>query len=401
MSTSSTATGPARDSGYRAVLGRRHVARLLGGTLIGRLPTGMAPIAIMLLVRAEDGSLALAGLLSALFGLAAAVGQPLLGRMVDRHGQTRVLVGATGAATTAFLLLPCASPTRHPVLAALAVVVAGLSTPPLEAGLRALWPVLVPDPDQQRAALSLDSATQGLVFVAGPLLATAFSAGAGPHTAVAATAALGLLGAGMVVSAEPSHTWSPNAREQHWLGPLRVPGLRVLFASLAGIGVALGAVNVLALSAAERHHAGWLAGLLPAALSVGSTLAGLLYGRRTWPGSPVAHLVTVTAGFTAGWLPLLPDPAPSVAVVCAVLPGLFLAPLLTASFLTVDALAPRGETTEAFAWLIAVIGTGQAAGTALASLAATAGPLVCAAVPLTGAAAALALLHRARRHLTF
>ena len=135
MSTSSTVTGPARGSGYRAVLGRRHVARLLGGTLIGRLPTGMAPIAILLLVRAEGGSLALAGLLSALFGLAAAVGQPLLGRMVDRHGQTRVLVGAASAATTAFLLLPCASPTRHPVLAALAVVVAGLSTPPLEASL--------------------------------------------------------------------------------------------------------------------------------------------------------------------------------------------------------------------------------------------------------------------------
>lgn len=118
-----------------------------------------APIAILLLVRAEDGSLALAGLLSALFGLAAAVGQPLLGRMVDRHGQTRILIGATGAPTTAFLLLPCVSPTRHLALAALAVVIAGLSTPPLAAGLRTLWPVLLPDSDQQRAALSMDFAT--------------------------------------------------------------------------------------------------------------------------------------------------------------------------------------------------------------------------------------------------
>ncbi|MEV4555740.1 MFS transporter [Kitasatospora sp. NPDC049285] len=401
MSTSTTVTGPAQGSGYRAVLGRRHVARLLGGTLIGRLPTGMAPIAILLLVRAENGSLALAGLLSALFGLAAAAGQPLLGRMVDRQGQTRILVGSTGAATAAFLLLPCVSPHRHPVLAALAVIVAGLSTPSLEAGLRALWPVLVPDPDQQRAALSLDSATQGLVFVAGPVLATAFSAGAGPHAAIAATAALGLLGAGLVVSAEPSRNWSPTDRQQHWLGPLRVPGLRVLFATLTGIGVALGAVNVLALSAAERHHAGWLAGLVPAALSVGSTVGGLVYGRRTWPASALAHLVTATAGFAIGWLPLLPDPAPAVAVVCAVLPGLFLAPLLTASFVTVNALAPRGETTEAFAWLIAVVGTGQAAGTVLASLAATAGPLACAAVPLAAATTALGLLHRSRHQLTF
>ncbi|WP_051812155.1 MFS transporter [Kitasatospora sp. MBT63] len=393
MSTT-TACGPTQDSGYRAVLGTPYVARLLAGTLIGRLPTGMAPIAILLLVRAEHGPLAEAGALGALYGLASALGQPLLGRLVDRHGQTRVLVAATAAASTAFLLLPCTGPVRHPVLAALTVLVAGLATPPLEAGLRALWPVLLPDAGRQRTALSLDSSTQGLVFVAGPLLATGFAAGAGATTALVATAALGLLGTCLVVTSQPSRTWTPGEFTEavHWTGPLRVPGLRVLFASLIGTGVALGAVNVLALSAAERHHAGWLAGVMPAALSIGSLLGGLAYGRHAWPGAPARHLVAASVGFAAGWLPLLPDPAPAVAVLGAVLPGTFLAPLLTAAFLTVDRLAPEGESTEAFAWLIACIGVGQAAGTALTSLAA--GPLLVAAVPLAGAACALWLLHR-------
>ncbi|MFE3874878.1 MFS transporter [Kitasatospora sp. NPDC059146] len=393
MSTT-TACGPTQDSGYRAVLGSPYVARLLGGTLIGRLPTGMAPIAILLLVRAEHGPLALAGALGALYGLACALGQPLLGRLVDRHGQSRVLVPATAAASTAFLLLPCTGPVRHPVLAALTVLAAGLATPPLEAGLRALWPVLLPDAGRQRTALSLDSSTQGLVFVAGPLLATGFAAGAGATTALVATAALGLLGTGLVVTSQPSRAWRPAEFTEavHWTGPLRVPGLRVLFAALIGTGVALGAVNVLALSAAERHHAGWLAGVMPAALSIGSMLGGLAYGRHAWPGAPTRHLVAASVGFAAGWLPLLPDPAPTVAVLGAVLPGTFLAPLLTAAFLTVDRLAPEGESTEAFAWLIACIGIGQAAGTALASLAAV--PLLVAAVPLAGAAFALWLLHR-------
>ncbi|MEV7184575.1 hypothetical protein [Kitasatospora sp. NPDC093102] len=44
-----TACGPAQGSGYRAVLGSPHVTGLLGDTLIGRLPTGTAPIAILLL----------------------------------------------------------------------------------------------------------------------------------------------------------------------------------------------------------------------------------------------------------------------------------------------------------------------------------------------------------------
>ncbi|MFD5434787.1 MFS transporter [Kitasatospora sp. NPDC127067] len=401
MSTT-TACGPAQGSGYRAVLGSPHVARLLGGTLIGRLPTGMAPIAILLLVRAEHGPLALAGALGALYGLASALGQPLLGRLVDRHGHTQVLVPATIAASTAFLLLPCTGPVRHPVLAVPAVLVAGLAAPPLEASLRALWPVLLPDTDRRRAALALDSSTQGLVFVAGPLLATGFAASAGATAALVATAALGLLGAGLVVTADPSRTWTPTATTApvHWSGPLRVPGLRVLFAALIGTGIALGAVNVLALSAAEHHRAGWLAGVMPAALSLGSMLGGLAYGRHAWPGAPAKHLVAASIGFAAGWLALLPDPAPAVAVLGAVLPGTFLAPLLTASFLTVDRLAPDGEATEAFAWLVACIGVGQAVGTGLASLAASGGPELVALVPLAGAAAALWLLRRFDHHLS-
>ncbi|MFJ3791508.1 MFS transporter [Kitasatospora sp. NPDC090091] len=396
MSTTSAVCGPAQDSSYRAALGSPHVARLLAGTLVGRLPTGMAPIAILLLVRAEHGSLALAGLLGALYGLASAIGQPLLGRLVDRRGQTWVLITSTVIASTAFLLLPSTGPVPHPVLAALTVLVAGLATPPLEAGLRALWPVLLPDPERRRAALALDSSSQGLVFVAGPLLATGVSAVIGPHGALVATAAAGLLGSGMITSAAPSRTWLPSAaaKPMHWLGPLRVPGLRVLVAALAGTGVALGAMNVLALSAAERHHAGWLAGVMPAALSVGSMLGGLAYGRRAWPGAPTRHLVAASIGFAAGWMPLLPDPVPAIAVLGAVLPGTFLAPLLTAAFLTVGRLAPMGESTEAFAWLIACIGVGQAAGTALASLASPAGPLLVALVPLAGACAALWLLRR-------
>ncbi|MFD8321396.1 MFS transporter [Kitasatospora purpeofusca] len=393
---SATLARQAQDSSYRAVLRSPHVARLLTGTLIGRLPTGMAPVAILLLVRAEHGSLALAGLLGALYGLAVAIGQPLLGRLVDRHGQTAVLLAATLAASAAFLLLPCTGPTRHPALAALTILVAGLATPPLEASLRALWPHVLPDPAHRRTVLSLDSSTQGLVFVIGPLLGTGFTAGIGASSALAATAAFGLLGSGMVVTASPSSSWRPTAiaGRAHPAGPLRVPGLRLLFAALAGTGIALGAVNVLALATAERHHAGWLAGVMPAALSVSSMLGGLAYGRRTWPGAPARHLVAASIGFAAGWLVLLPDPGPAAVVLGAVLPGSFLAPLLTAAFLTVEGLAPEGESTEAFAWLVACVGIGQAAGTGLASFASAAGPLFVALVPFAGACSALWLLRR-------
>ncbi|MCX2969459.1 MULTISPECIES: hypothetical protein [Streptomyces] len=71
---------------YGGLAGSPYVARLLGGTLTGRLPNGMAPIAILLWITANGSSLAFGGLLSALYGLASALAQPVKGRLMDRYG---------------------------------------------------------------------------------------------------------------------------------------------------------------------------------------------------------------------------------------------------------------------------------------------------------------------------
>ncbi|WP_328791459.1 MULTISPECIES: hypothetical protein [unclassified Streptomyces] len=82
--------------------------------------------------------------------------------------------------------------------------------------------------------------------------------------------------------------------------------------------------------------------MTPAALAVGSLIGGLLYGRRTWPGTPTRQLRTLGCGFAVGSLPMLadPDPDPALAITAAVLPGLFLAPLLVTAFHTLDFLGP-------------------------------------------------------------
>ncbi|NEA29588.1 MFS transporter, partial [Actinomadura bangladeshensis] len=76
--------------GYVVFLRRPHAARLLGGTLLGRLPNGMGMLAVVLHVRAGDGGYPLAGTLAAILGLATAAGQPVLGRVMDRYGQPPV-----------------------------------------------------------------------------------------------------------------------------------------------------------------------------------------------------------------------------------------------------------------------------------------------------------------------
>ncbi|WP_405889830.1 MFS transporter [Streptomyces sp. NBC_00133] len=390
---------PAPRTTYGAVLGSRHVARLLGGTLVGRLPNGMAPVAILLLITAGGGSLAFGGLLSALYALASALSQPVKGRLMDRYGQTLVSGPAVVLNSGSLLLLPAVGTAGHPSVPTAVVALAGLCTPPLEAGLRALWPSVLPDPGQRRVALALDTGTQGLLYIAGPLLVAALASAHGSATAIVVTAALGLFGTVVVLTTPTSRTWRPvPADHGDATGRLLSTGLVLLFVALAGVGFAIGGMNVWAVTMADEHEMDLLSGLLPAAFSTGSFLGGLIYGRRTWPGSNTGQLLYSALGFLAGWLPLLALPGPYAATAAVAVPGLFLTLIVTCGFMATDTLAPATRTTEAYAWLILSIGVGQSGGTALAG-ALAAHPLAGPALPTAGAAAALTVLALARPRL--
>jgi len=360
---------------------------LLTATLLGRLPTAMAPLALLLAARADHAGTALGALGAALYALCGAVGQPLLGRAVDRRRLASVALLAATVAGTAFTALAFVGTGRNPVLSGALVAVAGLATPPLEAGLRAMWPRLVAPQDQQ-AAFALDATAQEVAYVAGPTLATVLYQLASPGAALIGCASLGLAGTALVASRRPARVRTPARREAHWLGPLRSHGILVLLGAATFLGASLGSFNVYALAAADHHGTGWLAGALPAALSLGSLAGGIVWARLA-PSAPAARLLrTVSARFAAPFVLFLFTPGPALAVAVAVLPGLFLAPWFATAFQQGDRLAPQGTATEAAAWLVAVIGLGGAAGTALAGQLSEAGPVAVAALTLASAVAA-------------
>ncbi|WP_395104437.1 MFS transporter [Actinomadura sp. SCN-SB] len=341
-----------------------HAARLLGGTLLGRLPNGMGMLAVILHVRAEGGGYPLAGTLGAAFLLAMAVGQPVLGRAMDRFGQPRVLQPAALLSAAGFALLALTGADPLPVTAG-AVVLAGFATPPLEAGLRALWAAVLPGPAQVKAAYALDAAAQEILFTVGPLLVAA-AALINTETALLLTGALGVAGTLVVTTSLPSRTWKGDERAADWAGPLRSPGLRVLFTTLACAGIALGVYAVAATAYGERAGDDLASGILLAAMSAGALTGGLVYGARPWPGDDHRRFPWLMAFLAAGYLPLVWAPGLPVMTVLAFASGLFLAPMLACSFILVDRLAPSGTVTEAFAWVVAAFSVGSAVGSAAA-----------------------------------
>ncbi|MEU5252095.1 MFS transporter [Streptomyces longwoodensis] len=352
-------------AGYLEILRARHAARLLAGTLVGRLPNATAAIAVVLFVRAEGGSYSLAGALAAVYGVANAVGQPVLGRLVDLHGQPRVQLPAALASALAMAVFAFTGLDPLPI-AYVAVGAAGLFTPPLEGGLRALWPSVLRREDQVHTAYAMDAIAQEVMFTVGPLLVTLcvslWSAGA----ALLVLNVLGVLGALSVVVSAPSRAWRSAPREAHWLGALRSPGLLVLLGAFLFIGMALGSITVASVPYADDHGGDAVYGWLMAALGLGALLGGSVYGARTWPGAPERRLRVLVALLAVCYLPLMLMPGAVAMVALTALAGVFLAPAIACAFVIVDRHAPSGTVTEAFSWLVTTFTVGASVGTGVA-----------------------------------
>ena len=352
-------------AGYVEILRTRHAARLLAGTLVGRLPCAVAAIAVVLFVRAEGGTDSLAGGLAAVYGVANAVGQPLLGRLVDLYGQPRVqLPAALGSALAmsgfAFVGID------PPALAYVCVALAGLFTPPLEGGLRALWSSVLGGEGQVQTAYALDAVAQEVMFTVGPLLVTLCVSLWSAQVALVLVNVVGVLGALSVVVSPPSREWRSAPREAHWLGALRSPGLLVLLGAFLAVGIALGSIAVAAVAYADGHGGDAVYGWLMAAIGLGALVGGTAYGARQWSGAPERRLRVLVALLAVCYLPLTLMPGPVAMTVLAAVAGLFLAPCLACAFVLVDRHAPRGTVTEAFSWIVTTFTVGSSVGTGLA-----------------------------------
>src|SRR5579875_306932 len=87
----------------RLALGAPGASALLWSSILARLPLAMLSVALLVHAQRLTGSFAVAGLVSGAYAVASAAAAPLLGGLVDRHGQSTVLVG--GAAATALTLI--------------------------------------------------------------------------------------------------------------------------------------------------------------------------------------------------------------------------------------------------------------------------------------------------------
>jgi MFS family permease len=118
-----------------------------------------------------------------------------------------------------------------------------------------------------------------------------------------------------------------------------------------------------------------------------------------WRAGTATRTWALASLMAAGFLSLALLPSPALMTALSFLAGLGLAPLLAAAFVLIAELAPPGTTTEAFAWLVTVVSTGNAAGAAVSGVLVDGSLRAAALCGAAGVSAGALLLFGARRRL--
>lgn len=337
-------------------------------SIVARLPN--AALSLVLLLRTEElsGSYAAGGAVAAASGLASGVGQPMLGRLIDRRGQRRVLLIASvvsTAAIAAFALLPDGAPVLAAVLIA---AIAGGTQPPISSCLRALLTDAVA-PEHRHKAFAVDSTLFELVYILGPAVIIGLVGTWSLQAAVAACALLTVSGTGAFAATRLSRGTSGALDAATELaGPLRDPGVRVLLVAvfLFGLSVAGLELGLAAFAAAEgaRNAVGWLLALS----GVGSMIGGLAAARTPPPPDPARRLLVLLVVLAVLEVPLALAGTLAAMGVAVAVASLAIAPSLALTFQLASETAPAGTVTEALTWLSSAIAAGVAVGSALAGV---------------------------------
>lgn len=340
-----------------------------------RMPMSLVGISTILLLKAEHGSYTLAGAVGAANIIGLSVGAPLLARLVDAHGQRRVMAPAFAVSSVALAGLVLAA-LAHAGYATLVVcaLVSGATWGSPGALVRSRWSHVTTGPVQLNSAYSLEAAIDEFVFIVGPILATTLGTAIHPATGLVLSVVFLLVGGlGFLVQGGTEPPATPRPSGERRPNVLRNPVVIILALTYIGAGAMFSANDVSVVAFTAEHSAPQLAGLLLAFFAAGSFTAALVYGARTW-SQPLWRLYAigiVMLGLGVSTFLL----AHSLLALGAImwLTGLTIAPTMTNVNTIVSRIVPSSQLTEGLTWMTTAMNIGCSVGSALGGRAVDAG----------------------------
>ncbi|MEE1867934.1 MULTISPECIES: MFS transporter [Pseudomonas] len=334
--------------------------------LLARIPLPMTGIGIITMLAQLRGSYALAGAVSATFVLTYALLSPQVSRLVDRHGQRRVLPAATAISVMGMLIvLASAWWQAADWTLFLGALLTGFM-PSMSAMVRARWTAIYRGQPRLQTAYSLETVFDEATFIAGPPLAVGLSVTMFAQAGLLAAAVLLILGVFALLAQRGSE---PPVLNQSTAIPNRksvigIANVGLLALLMVAMGIIVGTVDIVSVAFAEQLGKPAAASLVLSAYAGGSCLAGLLFGTLKLQ-MPLHRLLLLGSLATAATtLPLLLAGSIATLAGTVLVAGLFFAPTMIVAMSLVERLVPEHQLTEGMTWLLAGLNVGVALGAA-------------------------------------
>ncbi|MEY9964537.1 MFS family permease [Streptacidiphilus sp. MAP12-16] len=350
-------------STYRRIFDAPGSLAFSAAGLVSRMPLSMTGIGIVTMLSTLRGDYGLAGAVSATLALSAAVLGPQVSRLVDRYGQARVSLRATGITVAAMgALLLCARFDAPAWTLFASASVAGCM-PSMGSLVRARWALIYRGSPLLHTAYAFESVVDEIVFIIGPILSvglcTAVFPEAGPLVATL------LLATGVLLFAVQKRTEPPlhpqtRARTD---SAIRTPGLWVLVMTFVGVGAIFGSVDVVTVAFADHLHHKALSSVVLAVYALGSCVAGIVFGALKLHGPLSRRFLLGIVTMAVSMLPLLFVKNLVALAAALFVAGLSISPTMVTTMGLVERIVPASKLTEGMTWTI----TGLAVGVALGS----------------------------------
>ena len=346
------------------------MARLYAAMILARLPIGINGLAIVLFLRYEGRSFALAGAAAGAMALGSGLGAPVAARLIDRLGG-RVLLSLAGVHGAGLLAIVALGWADAPALLLLPVsFLVGAALPPISSVLRNSYKSLLSD--QQSlipTAFALEAVIVEVVFVAGPLITAALVWAVSASAALVLSAGAVIAGTAWFLAELPSGIAEPrdeSVEQRHWAGALKSRGLQTIVLAMFPVGFAFGAIEVMLPAFADAEGDRSVAGLLIAIWSLGSALGGIIYGARPRALPLTTMHLWAAAMVPVGMASLALAESPVAMAFLVILAGFPIAPLIATRNELAGLVALPGSETEAYTWPLTALVSGVAVGAAAA-----------------------------------
>jgi MFS family permease len=357
-------------SSYRRILSHPGTLLFSAAGLLARLPIAMVSLGIVLLVSSATGSYGIAGSVSAVYLVANGGFAIAQGRLLDKHGQGRVLVVAIIVFGVSLAALMWSVQVDLPIgVTYVAAAVAGATLPTVGAAVRSRWSHVLDSADQLQTAFALEAVWDEAVFMLGPILVTVLATWWHPLAGLIAALVSGVVGtllfAAQRSTEPPAH---PSGGSSGPRPPLPWRAVVPLAIVCTALGTLFGAAEVSTVAFAGEHGNRGYAGFLLALWAAGSLIAGVITGALHWSRGPEVRVRWGAAGMMAAMLPLSFVGSVPVMAVILFVAGFAIAPTLIATVSTAERTVPPARLTEGMAIIHTGIVAGVAPGATLAGV---------------------------------